>query len=116
MRSTQHTPLFLAGIWLAATLQSVQAGEPARIETQPVALTVLEGCPATFEVNVSGTPPISVQWLRNDLPLPGATNTSLTLPVVLAADDGARFRVKAINEFGTDLSWEAPLHVTLDPS
>ena len=78
---------------------------------QPSSLSVAAGRPATFTVEASGTAPLSYQWQRGGVDLPGATGPTLTLDAVKPADSGARFRVRVSNPAGSVLSNEAVLTV-----
>ncbi len=69
------------------------ANTPPSITTQPAAMTVGAGQPATFSVTASGASPLSYQWQRNGANIAGATASSYTLASAQAADNGARFRV-----------------------
>lgn len=81
------------------------------ITSQPVSQRIAAGQPVTFSVQASGTAPLSGQWQRNGVDLPGKTGLSLTLPAVTLADSGARFRVRVSNAAGSVLSNEAVLTV-----
>ena len=52
---------------------------PPTIVTQPQSQTVTQGANVTFNVVVSGTPPLEYGWRFNGSFIPGATNSSLTL-------------------------------------
>jgi hypothetical protein len=90
------------------------ATEAPSITTQPESLTVPAGGSALFAVLAGGTPPLSFQWQRNGIDIPGATAATYTLAQVSAADSGARFRVRVTNSAGTVTSSEATLTVTAD--
>lgn len=47
------------------------------ITSQPQSLTVTEGQPAQFSVTATGTPPLSYQWRKWDIDLPGAIAATL---------------------------------------
>jgi hypothetical protein len=81
------------------------------IETQPKSQRVPEGQPATFAVIAAGNG-LRYQWLRNDVPIPGATGASYAINAVARADDGARFRVVVTNDAGAITSGEATLALT----
>jgi glucose/arabinose dehydrogenase len=87
------------------------SGVPA-ISTQPVDVTVAPGEPATFSVTASGQQPLSYQWQRDGVDIPGATSSSYTLPAAAASDNGAQFRVVVSNTAGTATSSSATLTVT----
>ncbi|RYD45930.1 MAG: hypothetical protein EOP85_08430, partial [Verrucomicrobiaceae bacterium] len=62
-----------------------------RYTRQPSGVTVAENGSATFTAEVLGSFPRTVQWLRNDEPIPGATALSYTVPQVATSMNGARF-------------------------
>ena len=70
---------------------------PATIDAQPQDQTVPEGVPVTFAVTARGNPTPTLQWLRNDIALPGATNSDYVIGAAALADSGARFSVIAQN-------------------
>ena len=88
-------------------------GFPPSIATQPTNQTVTVGGTATFSVTASGTPPLSYQWNFNGTNIGGATNTTLTLTNVQASQAG-NYAVLVTNLFGSILSSNAVLTVTLD--
>ena len=50
--------------------------------------TVTNGANVTFSVNATGTPPLAYQWQLNNMNLPGATSSNLTLTAVTFAQAG----------------------------
>lgn len=60
----------------------------ASIVTPPSNQTVCEGAPATFTVVAGGSGPINYQWRKNTVDIGGATNSSYTIPAVVAGDAG----------------------------
>jgi glucose/arabinose dehydrogenase len=85
--------------------------QPPQIGAQPQDTTVGLGANATFSVVASGTPPLSYQWRRDGVAIPGATGTSYTLTNAQATDNGARFSVVVSNGYGSAISREALLTV-----
>ena len=88
--------------------------QPPQVNEHPQDTLVTIGSPATFTVTASGSPPLSFQWQRNGVDVPGATSSSYMLPTTTASDEGARFRVVVSSPYGTATSNEAVLHVTTD--
>ena len=85
------------------------------VTTHPASQTVTAGQSATFNVAASGTAPLSFQWQRNMVNIPGATSASFTLLAQLA-DSGAKFRCVVSNQLGSATSNAATLTVnTLPP-
>lgn len=82
------------------------------ITTQPANVTVATGAPATFSVVAAGSPTLTFQWRRNGVAITGATQSTLRLPAVSAADDGASFSVVVRNTVGSVTSATAVLRVT----
>lgn len=85
--------------------------EPLAILRQPTDLTVFAGQTATFDLELSGTGPISYQWLRNGTPIEGATGPSHTLANSSVTDDQALFSVAVTNSLGGTVSTAARLTV-----
>jgi glucose/arabinose dehydrogenase len=83
------------------------------ITTQPTSTLVSVGYPAKFSVTASGPPPYSYQWKRNGVDIFGATAPSYKFTTTLA-DNGAQFRVRVSNAYGSVLSNVATLSVTTD--
>ena len=83
---------------------------PPLILSQPEAVTAKAGETATFNVKAAAVPEASYQWFKNDKPINGATNTSLTVENA-GAKDAAVFSVAAMNASGTVKSRKATLKV-----
>ena len=81
------------------------------IGAQPQEVTVAPGESATFTVVASGAEPLSYQWQRDGVDIPGATGPTYTLSAASEADDGAAFRVIVSNASGSVTSSEATLTV-----
>ncbi|HLF31409.1 MAG TPA: PQQ-dependent sugar dehydrogenase [Xanthomonadales bacterium] len=88
------------------------AGQPPAITQHPAGQTVPEGATANFSVSASGTPPLVYQWQVDQVDIPGANSSTLSLANVQPGDDGALFRCVVTNEFGSAFSDEALLTVT----
>lgn len=72
-----------------------------QITQAPANTLVAIGQPAAFSVAASGAAPLTYQWQRNGVDIPGAAGSSFTLPATTAADEGATFRVVVSNSAGT---------------
>lgn len=79
--------------------------------TGPTNQTVDQGDDATFTVSVISSLPVTYQWYRDGVAIPGATSISYTLTNVQPGDDGALFSVIATNAAGTTSSVQATLTV-----
>jgi hypothetical protein len=93
--------------------------DPPAIARQPVANTVRQGQTVTFEVIVSGTPPIWYQWRKDGVSvcdgdvISGATTAVINISKVTDADSGT-YSVLVTNLAGSQVSQTATLTV-LDP-
>src|SRR5207245_308279 len=85
------------------------------ITTQPVNQTVTAGQTASFTVAATGTAPLSYQWQKNGVNIPGATASSYTTPVTTTSDSGSTFRAVVTNTAGTATSNAATLNVNAAP-
>lgn len=86
---------------------------PVFIE-QPVALTQAFGRTARFSATVEGTEPIRLQWTRDGVPIPNATNSTLSLTNLDFVDAGA-YRLEASNPVSKATSDPAALAVVPEP-
>jgi hypothetical protein len=68
----------------------------------------------TFNVTVTGTPPLYYQWRFNDTNIVGATASSYTIPNVQPADGGG-YSVEVSNAVDTVISLEAVLLLVTPP-
>lgn len=84
---------------------------PATITQQPANVTVAEGGTATFSVTATGAGPITYQWAFNNVNIPGATASTLTLNNVTTNQAGTYF-VRVTNPGGTVNSSNATLSVS----
>ena len=94
---------------------TVKVNGPPVLTTQPVAVTVAVGASASFSVAATGEA-LSYQWLRDEVPVSGATSATYTLSSAVAADDGAVFRVLVGNPAGFVASDPATLTVNAAPA
>ena len=94
-----------------SSVYRVRFNSAPAITQQPQNQTVPVGGSATFTVAASGSQPLSYQWQRNSVDIPGATSSSYTLANVQASDNGATFRCRVSNAFGTTTSNPATLTI-----
>jgi photosystem II stability/assembly factor-like uncharacterized protein len=85
------------------------------ITTQPTNQNVTVGQTAAFRVASTGTAPLSYQWQKNGVNIPGATSATYTTPPMSLSDNGAKFRVIVTNTAGSTTSDEAILTVVASP-
>ncbi|HTH46435.1 MAG TPA: immunoglobulin domain-containing protein [Candidatus Limnocylindria bacterium] len=97
-----------------ATIVIAPAPQPPTIQTPPSSVAVIKGASASLGVTVQGAGPLRFQWLRNNAPLLGATNSTLEFDSVTAANAGG-YAVTVSNPDGTATSSSASLTV-LDPA
>lgn len=77
---------------------------------QPASQVADLGTTATLRGSVFGSGTVSLQWLRDGQPIPGATDATLSLPNVQSTDAGA-YQLRASNAAGEILSKAAVLSV-----
>lgn len=82
------------------------------IADQPQPQTVALGQQATFTVNAHGSQPLSYQWQRDGVDIPGANAASFTAAAAGAGDAGSQWRVIVRNAGGAVTSSEALLQVS----
>lgn len=91
----------------------LSVNDPVQILAPPQNLVRDPGQPAVFSVTASGTTPLSYQWRKNGVAIPGAESDSLTLPAVTEEDEGA-YDVVVSNAVGPVTAEAATLSVN-DP-
>lgn len=98
--------------WPAAQniLNAIAGGLPAI--TNPGNVNIAVGANAVFTVAVTSSSPYTLQWFRNGILIPGATNLSYTLFNAQLTDSGASFNAAATNAAGNASSLPASLTVT----
>ena len=99
----------------AATLTVKTAPVAPSITTPPVSQTITAGGTAVFSVVAGGNAPLSYQWLRNLVAIPGATSPSYTTSPMLTADSGSSFICTVTNAVGSVTSTAAILTVNAAP-
>lgn len=84
---------------------------PPQILAAPASISVAAGNAANFAVAVSGTGPLTYQWLKNGVAIAGGTSAAFTLSPVALADAGS-YAVRVTNAQGSVTSAAAILTVT----
>lgn len=100
-----------AGSVTSAIAVLVVTSAPPVITTQPVSISVPVGKPGLFSVAATGSAPLTYQWRKNGVNIPGATSASYMTPPPTMADSGAGFSVAVSNPGGTVISNTAILTV-----
>jgi len=101
-----------------ATLSDAAILTVAPLETAPVitaspaSQTVFAGATVSFSGAATGTPSPTFQWLKDGVPLSGATTGILTIAIVTATDAGS-YILTATNSVGSATS--APAVLTVNP-
>ena len=93
------------------TSNTTGGGNAPIITTSPASTTVTAGQPATFTVSATGASPLSFQWIRDGVDIPGATQMTYVLSAATTADNGAQFSARVSNSFGSVTSSNATLTV-----
>jgi alpha-tubulin suppressor-like RCC1 family protein len=86
------------------------------ISQHPSDATVFESQSANFVVAFSASYPVTLQWLRDGVAIPGANKASYTTSPLTLADDGAQFSVVISNDDGSVTSNAATLTVRGPPT
>jgi len=85
---------------------------PPRIGRPPFSRSVVAGQRAVFNALAIGGLPLTHQWLRNGLPVPGQNKPSLVFTNMLPGDAGD-YQLVAMSEFGSATSSVATVSVSL---
>ncbi|HSY16849.1 MAG TPA: immunoglobulin domain-containing protein, partial [Candidatus Acidoferrales bacterium] len=94
-----------------ATLTVFVPAVPPSILAQTPSQIVLLGSTATFSVTAGGSGPLSYFWNRNNVLIPGATNSSYALLSAQLSDSGSKFSCLVTNAFGSAASTNVTLKV-----
>src|SRR3954469_9648616 len=110
-RSVVVLGLLCFAMLVCSSIGAQAASDPPVLTVQPISQSVASGSNVVLNSAVTGTPPLSFQWLANGTNVPGATSNILTLkPVtILSAGD---YIVVVTNVFGMATSDVA--RVTID--
>ena len=89
----------------------IPPGIAPSITTPPVSQDIIQGDPVTFSAGVTGSSPMTYQWRKNGIPIPGKTDLTLNIATVSTDDIGA-YTVAVTNDYGFVISPAADLTVT----
>ena len=89
-------------------------GLPPTFTTHPASVSVFVGDAVTLTVAVEGTDPITLQWQKNSVPIPGATGPTLLLSSAQLTDL-ALYNVVATNAHGSATSFSGLVFVAKRP-
>lgn len=84
---------------------------PPRVQPQPAKQVAYFGSNVCLRVEAVGSAPLSYQWYKQGLLLPGAVTAALTLTNLQWSDDGTAYSVVVSNAFGSVTSSLPPLTV-----
>jgi hypothetical protein len=96
-----------------ATVQGTY--QPVTIIAPPLSLSVDAGSSAALSVTARGTAPLTYQWLRDGVPIPGAVNETYNTGVLTFADNGTTFQVTVANVVAPVTSSSAVITVLAPP-
>ena len=95
---------------VASAAATLLVNDPLTIVTQPAALIVSAADSATFSVLATGTAPLTYQWRKNGVNIPGATSASYAIPSAVSGSAGS-YVVVVTNPAGSVTSASAALTV-----
>jgi pectate lyase len=102
----------VGGIVSSNAILAINTNPVAPVFTlQPASQVVLLGSSVSFTALAAGTKPITYQWSKDSIPIPGAALSTLILTNVQPADEGS-YTVTASNAVNTATSDPAQLTVT----
>ena len=87
---------------------------PPAITTQPQSKSVNPGARVEFTVAATGSAPLSYQWFKDNVAIPGATDASYVVAAATVSDAGT-YRVNVTNVAGSVSSANATLEVATPP-
>lgn len=85
--------------------------QPPSLSSQPASVSVLDGAAASFSVTAGGDAPLSYQWQKDGVDIPGANAATYSLAAANLADSGASFGAVVSNAGGKLASQTAKLTV-----
>ena len=84
------------------------------LDGEPADITAFESRTVTFAINPVGSPVLTVQWYKNGVAMPNATNASITVGPLVFPTDNATYHVVVANSLNTATSRTATLTVLDD--
>jgi hypothetical protein len=99
-----------AGATLTSQPAVLTVVDPPTITTQPAGQTLPAGSTVNLSVAVAGSGPFTFQWLLNGAAIPGATNSSYSIPAAQPLRSG-NYQVVVANSLATIISAVAPVIV-----
>jgi uncharacterized delta-60 repeat protein len=75
---------------------AMEDSEPTQVTGHPVSRTVQQDEAVSFTVTYTGTGPVSIQWMRNDTDIPGATSATYSIPKARQEHEGV-YTVRVMN-------------------
>lgn len=75
---------------------AMEDAQPAQITSHPTSQVVQQGQSVSFTVAYSGTGPFSIQWMKNGDVIPGATESTYSIPRANQSHEGS-YTVRVIN-------------------
>ena len=100
---------------LTSSTATLTVNTAPSITQQPVSQVACDGTQVTFSVTAGGTTPLSYQWRKNLINIPGATLDTFTIPAVSVADEGD-YDIVVTNLCGSVTSVTAVLTIDVAPS
>jgi len=97
----------------SASVDAFYLPGPVTITSQSPDQYAVDGKTATFNVDFTGTPPMTIKWLKDGVVIPGATGKSITIPVTFV-DNGAVFQAVVQNACSTARTTNSTLNVVAD--
>jgi hypothetical protein len=70
---------------------------PVSLTKQPTNITAFANYPASFSISATGSPPVTYQWYRDNVLIPGATSTNYSLASVSTTNNGDIYTCVASN-------------------
>lgn len=106
--------LFLLVFTISAVALPSANGQTLNITNQPLSRSVIEGESVTLTVGVDSAAPLTYQWRRRGIAIPGATSSDFTLGPLAVADCGF-YSVVVSDGANSAVSSNAVLRVALRP-